>query len=255
MGTALACAVISLIMTWRCCIHNPQLRLFHAEKGHFDGEILKKAFRIGTPVAVQEVAMNSAMVMATRIIAPLGATAIAANSFAVTAESFCYMPGYGIGSAATTLVGKSVGAGKPKMAKRYGNICTAMGALFMGFTGLVMMFICPVVFRILTPDATVRELATRVLRIELLAEPLFGVSIVAAGALRGAGDTFIPSLMNLGSIWIVRLGLAVVLVRFLGLPGMWIAMAVELCVRGLLMLYRQRTSSYYAHSQKRTKTK
>lgn len=116
--------------------------------------------------------MNSAMVMATRIIAPLGATAIAANSFAVTAESFCYMPGYGIGSAATTLVGKSVGAGKPKMAKRYGNICTAMGALFMGFTGLVMMFICPVVFRILTPDATVRELATRVLRIELLAEPL-----------------------------------------------------------------------------------
>ena len=165
------------------------------------------------------------------------------------------MPGYGIGSAATTLVGKSVGAGKPKMAKRYGNICTAMGALFMGFTGLVMMFICPVVFRILTPDATVRELATRVLRIELLAEPLFGVSIVAAGALRGAGDTFIPSLMNLGSIWIVRLGLAVVLVRFLGLPGMWIAMAVELCVRGLLMLYRQRTSSYYAHSPKRTKTK
>ena len=255
MGTALACAVISLIMTWRCCIHNPQLRLLHAEKGHFDGEILKKAFRIGTPVAVQEVAMNSAMVMATRIIAPLGATAIAANSFAVTAESFCYMPGYGIGSAATTLVGKSVGARKPEMAKRYGNICTAMGALFMGFTGLVMMFICPVVFRILTPDATVRELATRVLRIELLAEPLFGVSIVAAGALRGAGDTFIPSLMNLGSIWIVRLGLAVVLVRFLGLPGMWIAMAVELCVRGLLMLYRQRTSSYYAHSPKRTKTK
>ena len=61
--------------------------------------------------------------------------------------------------------------------------------------------------------------------------------------------------MNLGSIWIVRLGLAVALVRFLGLPGMWIAMAVELCVRGLLMLYRQPTSSYYAHSQKRTKTK
>lgn len=53
----------------------------------------------------------------------------------------------------------------------------------------------------------------------------------------------------------MRLGLAVVLVRFLGLPGMWIAMAVELCVRGLLMLYRQRTSSYYAHFQKRTKTK
>ena len=61
---------------------------------------------------------------------------------------------------------------------------------------------------------------------------IVGASIVAAGALRGAGDTFVPSLMNLGSIWIVRLGLAMILVKSLGLYGMWIAMAVELCVRG-----------------------
>ena len=89
---------------------------------------------------------------------------------------------------------------------------------------------------------------------ELLAEPLFGASIVAAGALRGAGDTFVPSLMNLGSIWIVRLGLAMILVKSLGLYGMWIAMAVELCVRGCLMLYRQRTSKYYDLYKKKTAT-
>ena len=188
------------------------------------------------------------------IIAPLGAVSIAANSFAVTAESLCYMPGYGIGSAATTLVGRSVGAGEAKQAKRYGNICTAMGACFMAATGAIMMLICPIVFRVLTPDPSVRTLAAQVLRIELLAEPLFGASIVAAGALRGAGDTFVPSLMNLGSIWIVRLGLAMILVKSLGLHGMWIAMAVELCVRGCLMLYRQRTSKYYDLYKKKTAT-
>ena len=117
-----------------------------------------------------------------------------------------------------------------------------------------MMLICPIVFRVLTPDPSVRTLAAQVLRIELLAEPLFGVSIVAAGALRGAGDTFVPSLMNLGSIWIVRLGLAMILVKSLGLHGMWIAMAVELCVRGCLMLYRQRTSKYYDLYKKKTAT-
>ena len=100
----------------------------------------------------------------------------------------------------------------------------------------------------------IRTLAAQVLRIELLAEPLFGASIVAAGALRGAGDTFVPSLMNLGSIWIVRLGLAMILVKSLGLHGMWIAMAVELCVRGCLMLYRQRTSKYYDLYKKKTAT-
>ena len=245
MGTALACAVISLIMTWRCCICNKQLHLRRTDKHHFDRNILRKAFQIGMPVAVQEIAMNSAMVVSTRIIAPLGAAAIAANSFAVTAESLCYMPGYGLGMAATTLVGRNIGAREFKTAKRFGNISTAMGAIFMGCTGAIMMFACPLVFRLLTPDVTVQAMSVHILRIELLAEPLFGVSIVAAGALRGTGDTFVPSLMNLGSIWIVRIGLALILVSRLGLTGMWIAMPIELCVRGLLMLYRQHTTKYY----------
>lgn len=248
IGTALACAVIAVIMTWRCCISNSRLRLLRHETCSFDRKIVTKAFQIGLPVAVQEIAMNGAMVVSTKLIASLGSVAIAANSFAVTAESLCYMPGYGVGSAATTVVGRSVGAGDMSLAKRYGNICTAMGGVFMGVTGLIMSLICPLVFMMLTPEPAVRELAAQVLRIELLAEPLFGISIVAAGALRGAGDTFVPSLMNLGSIWIVRIGLARVLIKPFGLHGMWIAMAAELCVRGLFMLYRQKTSPYYIRS-------
>ena len=250
MGTALACALVSLAMAWCCCVRNAQLRLRRGEAHAFRPEILKKAFRIGAPVAVQEIAMNGAMVASTMILAPLGAAAIAANSFAVTAESLCYMPGYGVGSAATTLVGRSVGAGDAVQARRYGNICTALGGALMGCTGLLMMIFCPFVFRLLTPVAEVRTLAAQVLRIGLLAEPLFGVSIAAAGALRGAGDTLVPSLLNLGSIWIVRLGLSLLLVGKLGLRGMWIAMAIELCVRGTLMLWRQKTSkSYEPHSK------
>lgn len=245
MGTALACALVSLAMAWCCCVRNAQLRLRRGEAHAFRPEILKKAFRIGAPVAVQEIAMNGAMVASTMILAPLGAAAIAANSFAVTAESLCYMPGYGVGSAATTLVGRSVGAGDAVQARRYGNICTALGGALMGCTGLLMMIFCPFVFRLLTPVAEVRTLAAQALRIGLLAEPLFGVSIAAAGALRGAGDTLVPSLLNLGSIWIVRLGLSLLLVGKLGLRGMWIAMAIELCVRGTLMLWRQLTSKDY----------
>lgn len=245
MGTALACALVSLAMAWCCCVRNAQLRLRRGETHAFRPEILKKAFRIGAPVAVQEIAMNGAMVASTMILAPLGAAAIAANSFAVTAESLCYMPGYGVGSAATTLVGRSVGAGDAAQARRYGNICTALGGALMGCTGLLIMIFCPFVFRLLTPVAEVRTLAAQALRIGLLAEPLFGVSIAAAGALRGAGDTLVPSLLNLGSIWIVRLGLSLLLVGKLGLRGMWIAMAIELCVRGTLMLWRQKTSKFY----------
>ena len=248
LGTMLACAVVAVVMVILCCFRNESLRFRSGEHHPVDGAVLKTALRIGMPVALQEVAMCGAQVASTAIIAPLGALAVAANAFAVTAESICYMPGYGIANAAAALVGRSVGAGDMESAKRDGNICIALGAFLMTCTGAVMMFLCPLVFGMLTPVADVQQLAARVLRIELLAEPLFGVSIVAAGALRGAGDTLVPSLLNLGSIWLVRVGSALVLVPRFGLTGMWCAMAVELCIRGLLLLVRQRTSKYYCVS-------
>lgn len=253
IGTGLAYVVISLLMAWRCCIANEQLRLIGGGYGRWNLEIFRRAFRLGMPVALQEIASSGAMVVSTMIIAPLGPVTIAANSFAVTAESLCYMPGYGVGAAATTLVGRNIGAGNFQLAKRYGNICVAMGGIFMGVTGALMAIFCPWVFRLLTPDVQVQELAAAVLRIGLLAEPLFGVAIVSAGALRGTGDTFVSSMLHLGSIWIVRITLARLLVGPLGLHGMWIAMAIELCVRGLLQLYRQRTSPYYKMHEIRRK--
>ena len=245
IGTGLACAVISLFMIWRCCISSPVLGLRKKGRGVFRKKILTEALRIGTPVLLEEGGLCGAMVVSTMIIAPLGSVAIAANSFALTAEGLCYMPGYGVASAATAVVGRSIGAGDVKLAKRYGNICIAMGSTLMGLTGLFMAIVCPLIFTFLTPDPQVRVLATQVLRIGLIAEPFFGAAIVGAGSLRGTGDTLVPSMICMGSIWIVRLGLALLLVGRLGLQGVWIAMATELCLRGLLMLYRQKTTKYY----------
>ena len=242
-------AVVSMAMLWCCCVRSPTLRLTRREPCPLDTGILRRALKIGTPVAGQEIAMCGAMVASTRIIASLGTAAIAANSFAVTAESLCYMPGYGISSAATTLVGQSVGAGDQHQARRFAGIATVFGAVVMTLAGAAMWLACPLVFQLLTPSLEVRALAAEVLRIELLAEPLYAVSIVASGALRGAEDTLVPSVLNLLSIWVVRIGLSLLLVGWLGLHGVWIAMAVELCVRGLLMLLRLRTSKHLVSKQ------
>lgn len=239
MGTGLAGAVISLAMLWSCCVRSVELRLNWREPCPLDTGILKRALKIGLPVTGQEFAMCGAMVASTRIIAPLGTVAIAANSFAVTVEGLCYMPGYGIGNAATALVGRNIGAGKYKLAKQYGNSSLLLGVLLMTITGAFMWLACPFVFRLLTPSSDVQKLAAEVLRVELLAEPLFAVSIVASGVLRGAEDTLVPGILNLLSIWVVRIGLSLLLVGRLGLHGMWIAMAVELCVRGMLLFSRQ----------------
>lgn len=247
LGTALSVVVISLIMLWCCCIRSDALRINRKENCKLDISILQRAFKIGAPVGAEQLAMCGAMVASTRIIAPLGAVAIAANSFAITAESLCYMPGYGIGNAATTLVGQSIGAKDYQTAKRFSAITVILGCGMMTLTGIIMFLACPLVFQMLTPVVQVQTVSAQILRIGLLAEPLYGVSIVASGALRGAEDTLIPSILNLLSIWGVRLGLALLLVGPFGIHGMWVAMAVELCVRGLLLLWRMHHSKYLKH--------
>ncbi len=238
LGTALAAAVISCIMMFMACVHNRDIKLPGSEKFRYNAKYLKRAVRIALPMAFEHTAMCGAMVMTTKIIAPLGTVSIAANSFAITAESLCYMPGYGIASAAAVLVGQSIGAGRAELARRFSRISAMLGITIMSVTGAVMFFLSPYLFRILTSDMEVRTLGVKILRIEVFAEPLYAASIVASGALRGAGDTLIPSLMNFFSIWFVRIGLAVILTPILGLSGAWVAMCIELCVRGILLSLR-----------------
>ena len=73
---------------------------------------------------------------------------------------------------------------------------------------------------------------------------MFASSIVATGALRGAGDTLIPGILNLISMWGVRIMLALALVGTYGLPGIWTAMCIELNVRGILFLIRLARGSW-----------
>jgi len=238
LATGLSNLIIGLLLFYIAAFRNKYLKIVWKENVPFERDCLKNALKISVPIALESGAISGAMVVTTRIVAPLGTIAIAANSFAITAESFCYMPGYGLETSATTLVGQCIGAMHTKLARSFAWITTVMGMVIMAATGLVMFFVCPAVFAFLTPDAAVRALGVKVLRIELLAEPFFGASIVAAGAMRGAGDTLIPSIMNLISIWGVRVTLCALLVGTYGLTGAWIAMCAELCFRGIIFLIR-----------------
>lgn len=107
-GTALAVVVVSCLMTGYLCLRSPELALLR-RPGSFrpTRRCLAEALRIGGPVGCEHIVICGAQIMSTVIVAPLGTAAIAANAFAITAESLCYMPGYGIADAATTLVGQA----------------------------------------------------------------------------------------------------------------------------------------------------
>ena len=205
---------------------------------------LRKALVIGSPISLERGVMCGAQIAITSIIAPLGSVAIAANTFGINIESLCYMPGYGISEAATTLVGQSLGARRKDLMRSFAWMSVGLGMAIMALMGLLMGVFAPELMQMITTDGNVVKLGAEILRIEAWAEPMFAASIVAYGVFVGSGKTLIPSIMNLGSIWVVRLTLAVLLVPTMGLQGVWIAMCVELCWRGAAFLFRLRGRSW-----------
>ena len=196
------------------------------------------AFKIGAPMGLQHMLMGGAQIVSTLIVAPLGTIAIAAHSLAITVESLCYMPGYGIAEAATTLVGQGIGAGQKLLTRSFARMSVGLGIGVMTLMGVLMWIFAPELMTLMSPVEEVIAQGTEVLRIEAWAEPMFAAAIVCNGVFIGAGDTMIPAVMSLCSMWFVRLTLAASMAPKFGLKGVWLAMAIELTFRGIIFLTR-----------------
>ena len=241
MGTALAEFITCLLMLYFLLFRSEMLSL-RGHPGSFrpKASTVRTAFKIGAPMGLQHLLMGSAQIVSTRIVAPLGNVAIAANSMAITVESLCYMPGYGIAEAATTLVGQGIGAGQRVLTRSFAYLSVGLGIAVMSVMGVLMFVFAPELMAFMSPMEQIVSEGAAALRIEAFAEPMFAAAIVCNGVFVGAGDTLKPAIMSLASMWGVRLTLAWWLSQSYGLRGVWTAMAIELSLRGLIFLARLR---------------
>lgn len=250
IGTACAYGSAAIVMLWYLIFRSPELHLQQdpAVKRDFRPQrrTLSKWWRIALPMGIEHGVMCGAQIFTTIIIAPLGTIAIAAHAFGIIIEGLCYMPGHGIADAATTLVGQSLGAKRLDLTRSFARYTVLTGIAVMSIMGIIMYISAPSVLGLMTPDLDVQELASRILRIEAFAEPMYAASIVCYGVFIGAGDTLIPCTMNLSSMWIIRISLALICTKVLGLGlvGVWTAMAIELCFRGIIFLWRVKGSRW-----------
>lgn len=260
LGTVAAEIISAALMLWFATMRQPELAIFGRramrsgikEQNFFrrfipTGSVLRNALKVSAPMTLEHGVICGAQIMVTVIVAPLGVMAIAANAFAVTAEALCYMPGYGIGDAATTLVGQSYGARRKDLARQFGYLTVGLGMAVMTLMGVILWIGAPAVMAFLSPVQEIQQLGTSALRIEAWAEPMFAASIVAYGVMVGVGDTVVPAAMNFSSIWLVRLPIAALLATSMGLDGVWLAMCIELCFRGLIFLRRLFKGTWLKH--------
>ena len=239
VGTGVAELITALLMLYFLLVRSDMLHL-KGRPGSFrpKSDIVGNAFKIGAPMGLQHMLMGGAQIVSTLIVAPLGTVAIAAHSLAITVESLCYMPGYGIAEAATTLVGQSFGAGQRMLTQSFARMSAGLGMAVMTLMGVLMWIFAPELMSLMTPVDDIIQVGADCLRIEAFAEPMFAAAIVCNGIFIGAGDTLRPAIMSLASMWGVRLTLAALLATVYGLPGVWTAMAIELSFRGCMFLIR-----------------
>jgi Na+-driven multidrug efflux pump len=155
-------------------------------------------------------------------------------------EQFAFMPSFGFGLAATTLVGQSLGAGKPDLAKRTGYLIQRYCVIAMVILGLTTFFFGKQLISIFVDDAEVIRVGTLGLQIWALAMPGMATNQSLAGGLRGAGDTRWVFLLNTIGMWTMRIGGGAIMVFLLhmGAPGAWTGAVLDHSIRAILIWRR-----------------
>ncbi|MDE7085488.1 MAG: MATE family efflux transporter, partial [Prevotella sp.] len=152
MGTGAAELITAILMLYFLLCRSDILHL-KGRPGSFRPkmDVVGNAFKIGGPMGLQHTLMGSAQVVSTLIVAPLGTMAIAAHSLGIIVESLCYMPGYGLAEAATTLVGQSFGAGQRALTRSFARMSAGLGMLVMTLMGVLMFVFASELMSLMTP--------------------------------------------------------------------------------------------------------
>jgi putative MATE family efflux protein len=205
-----------------------------------DRVMLRRLFVVGLPSGGEQLAFQLALMIYAGFITKLGTVAFAAHNTVLNIESVSFLPGAGFATAATTLVGQSLGANDAARARRSGYEAFLQGAIFMTIMGVLFILMPHWMISLMVGDPAVIAAGVTPLRIVGVIQPLLAANFVFSGALRGAGDTRFPLWIKLFSPWLLRLPLAWFLIPWIGLTGAWVALSFDLATQGVLAWWRFR---------------
>jgi MATE family, multidrug efflux pump len=260
LGTAishlLGCiAVLIVLLRGRAglTLHLSQLRP--------DRALLHRLLRVSVPATLDVLSICIFQLYFLGLVNRLGDTAAAAHGIAIGWEALGYLSGQAFATAASALVGQSLGARRPDRAEHCGWVALGIGGSVMIVMAAIFYNFAPDMFRLFNPapeQAAVIEAGVPVLRLVAFAMPPLACIIVFTGALRGAGDTRLPLLLTWIGFLVIRIPLAYVLMYpsvdlgplgvvrgfDMGLYGAWLAMFADLSVRGVCFLLRFATGGW-----------
>lgn len=205
-----------------------------------DRQLFARIWQVGWPVALERVAQQSGQLVYSSVIISYGTTAYAAHQIGLSIESLSFMPGAGMGIAAATLMGRSLGAKKYQRAHVTHVEALRVALVVMGFMAAIFLALPQYMVMIFTNDPDVIRQGTVFLRIVAFAQIPLAISFVYAGSLRGAGDTVYVFIVTLLTMWGVRVLLAWIAgpVLHLSLYAVWGVFLVDWYMRAFAFALR-----------------
>ena len=216
---------------------------FRARNLAISPELIGRMIRISIGGIGQFLIATSSWIAVIRVIALYGSAPVAAYTIAIRMIEFVFLPAWGLGNAAATLVGQNLGAGRPDRAERSVWAASRYNVAFMTMMGAAFLALAPQIVSLFTDDPEIRRYGTHCLRILGAGYPMYAVGMIVIQALNGAGDTRTPSILNFIVFWITQIPLAYWLATSVGMGpnGVFVAIVVSeslLTVLGVIVFRR-----------------
>jgi putative MATE family efflux protein len=213
-----------------------------------DASSFARLGRIGLPVAMEEGQFMLAFLAYTRIVAHLGTDQLASHAVALRSLEVAILPGFALGTAATALVGQSLGAGDPVRAEDVAKRVRFFALATLCVMAVAQFLLAPAIVGLFVDDPEVERTGARLLRVFAFALPGMAVHASLSGALRGAGDVRFVLGAFMFSAWGVRVPIAALMVFGFGLsvPFVWLAAVTENWVRAAMTTWRFRSGRWKA---------
>ncbi len=197
--------------------------------------------RVGLPAAAERLVFSVGNNAYIAFISRCGNVALAAHQVGIRIESFIYMPGFAFSIAASALVGQRIGSGSISEGKRVGMEVAKITVVLMTILGIAVALASQYLVAPFSPSADVARLAAIYLILAGLSEPGLALAMTVGGAIRGGGNTLVPLVINASGLYLFRVLPAAFLTGIVGVVGAWLAMFVDVYLRGLIfyIVYRK----------------
>lgn len=250
MGAAAAVAIsravggVLSVLVFYYPKNSMRMNLF--DKISADFSLMKRILHVGIPAALEQMVMQGGFLVLQIVISGMGTAAIASYQIVMSINSICYIPIWGFGIAATTMIGQSLGAKKPQLAEKCGRDILKMGMPVTIILTVLVFVLSRVLVAVYSSDPEVQAIGVTAIKIFSISQPFLTMIVIFSGALRGAGDIMYVMITSFIGIWAFRILITVLLnmLFHMGIMGVWIALCLDYIIRAIMYMIRFRRGKW-----------